>query len=159
MHNIVIQQIADDVPIPKKTLLRRFAKKTLSRKVDAAEITIRIINVDEMAALNLTYRHKKGPTNILSFPFQLPNGVETDPPILGDIVICAEIVNREAKEQNKTKEAHWAHMVVHGILHLLGYDHLFPKDARVMEALEIEILKQLGYKNPYESGEKIESYD
>lgn len=113
-----------------------------------AEMTVRIVDVDESAQLNETYRHKSGPTNVLSFPFESLPGI--DLPLLGDLVICAPIVVREANEQNKTTKAHWAHMVVHGSLHLQGYDHIEPQQAEQMEALEIDILGRLGFSNPYE---------
>lgn len=111
------------------------------------ELTVRIVGVDEITELNERYRHKTGPTNILSFPFQAPPGVELN--LLGDLVIAAPIVEKEAAEQNKTPTAHWAHMIVHGTLHLLGYDHQAPLEAEDMEAREIRILQTLGYANPY----------
>ena len=103
-----------------------------------------------MSELNSTYRQKNGLTNVLSFPFTMPEDVQIDIPILGDIVVCAEVVNREADEQSKPQEAHWAHMIVHGVFHLLGYDHETDKDAEIMESLETEIMQSLGYANPYE---------
>jgi probable rRNA maturation factor len=112
-----------------------------------AELTVRIVDEDEMAELNARYRHKTGSTNILSFPFESPPGVKFN--LLGDLVIAAPVVQREAREQGKTESAHWAHMIVHGTLHLLGYDHQEPAEAENMEAREIQILQELGYANPY----------
>ena len=112
-----------------------------------AEVTIRVVDKVESQQLNLTYRGKDYPTNVLSFPFQCPPGVEL--PLLGDLVICAPVVENEAIEQNKALQAHWAHMVVHGSLHLLGFDHINDDDAEQMEAEEITILQQLGITNPY----------
>ena len=112
-----------------------------------AEVTIRLVDNDESQQLNLTYRGKDYPTNVLSFPFQCPPGVEL--PLLGDLVICAPVVAKEAAEQNKPLHAHWAHMVIHGSLHLLGFDHINDDDAEQMEAEEITILQQLGITNPY----------
>lgn len=112
-----------------------------------AEVTIRLVDNDESQQLNLTYRGKDYPTNVLSFPFQCPPGVEL--PLLGDLVICAPVVAKEAIEQNKPLHAHWAHMVIHGSLHLLGFDHINDDDAEQMEAEEITILQQLGITNPY----------
>lgn len=112
-----------------------------------AEVTVRIVDNAESQQLNLTYRGKDKPTNVLSFPFQCPPGVAL--PLLGDLVICAPVVQAEAAEQGKTLSAHWAHMVVHGSLHLLGFDHINDDDAEQMEAEEITILQQLGFTNPY----------
>lgn len=111
------------------------------------EVTVRVVDENESAELNKTYRHKQGPTNVLSFPFEKPAQVET--PLLGDLVICAPVVAREADQQAKTTEAHWAHMIIHGCLHLLGYDHETPEQATEMEAREVSILQALGYANPY----------
>ena len=102
--------------------------------------------------MNRDYRNMDKPTNVLSFEFEQPPGlVELDEelPYLGDLIICAEVVIREAREQNKALEAHWAHMIVHGALHLQGYDHIEDEEAEEMEALEIEIMQTLGYENPY----------
>jgi len=115
------------------------------------ELVIRVVDEDESANLNRTFRHKSGATNVLSFPFEPPPGIDSD--ILGDLVICAPVVSREAAEQTKSPEAHWAHMVIHGVLHLLGYDHLEDKDAQEMEAKEVTVLQQLGFPNPYEDTE------
>lgn len=115
------------------------------------ELTVRLVDADEMIALNQTYRNKDGPTNVLSFEFDAP--VATEISLLGDIVICAPVVLTEAKEQNKSLMAHWAHMAVHGTLHLLGYDHQNDEEAVVMEAKETEILKHLGYADPFKEYE------
>lgn len=112
------------------------------------EVLIRIVDADEGAALNERYRGKRGPTNVLSFPFAVPSGIPNR--LLGDLVICAPVVEREACEQGKSAEAHWAHMVVHGMLHLQGYDHVEEREAEIMEAREVEILSRLGVENPYE---------
>jgi probable rRNA maturation factor len=153
MHHIVIQYA-----VPKKTpgsvLLKRWANATLGKK-NPAEVTIRIVNTDEMTDLNTTYRNKKGPTNVLAFPFDMPKELNDDITILGDVVICSDVVEREAKEQDKTSKAHWAHMIVHGILHLLGHDHVIEKDAIIMETKETRILKTLGFPNPYKLSKKV----
>ncbi len=109
--------------------------------------TIRLVEAQESAELNERYRNKTGPTNVLSFPFEEIPGVETD--LLGDLLICAPVVLSEAKEQNKPVKMHFSHMVVHGILHLLGFDHQTPEQAEIMENLEIAVLKQHGYPDPY----------
>ena len=112
-----------------------------------AEVTVRIVDDAESQQLNFDYRSKDKPTNVLSFPFQCPPGIEL--PLLGDLVICAPVVAAEAAEQHKSLQAHWAHMVVHGCLHLLGFDHINDDDAEQMEAEEVTILQQLGITNPY----------
>ncbi len=112
------------------------------------EVTIRLVDEKEIHQLNHQYRQKDKATNVLSFPFEVPDGIDLD--LLGDLVICANIVNQEAIEQKKSMEAHWAHMVIHGCLHLLGYDHINDQDAQEMEAIEISLLSKLGYSNPYE---------
>ena len=117
----------------------------------ATPMTVRIVELDEMTELNEQYRQKAGPTNVLSFPFESPPGLPADlvESTLGDVVVCAAVVMREAAEQGKTLIAHWAHMIVHGTLHLLGYDHIQDSDAKKMESLEIAVLAGLGYANPY----------
>jgi probable rRNA maturation factor len=115
---------------------------------DNRELTIRVTDELESAELNSRYRNKQGPTNVLSFPFEDPPGVVTD--MLGDLVICAPVVQYEADEQGKPLEAHWAHMLVHGVLHLCGYDHIDPDQADEMETLETGILTGLGYSPPYD---------
>lgn len=112
-----------------------------------SELTVRIVDEVESAELNQQYRNKQGPTNVLSFPFECPPEIELN--LLGDLVICAPVVQREAAEQEKEEHAHWAHMVVHGTLHLLGYDHIDTADALQMESREKKILCNMGYSDPY----------
>lgn len=114
-----------------------------------SEVVIRLVDEAESAELNQQYRHKQGPTNILSFPFEAPEGVDMELDLLGDLVICAPLIVQEAQQQNKQIMHHWAHITVHGVLHLLGYDHIDDQDAEEMEALEIEILSKLNIANPY----------
>jgi len=141
-------QIASDAPdLPAAGDFRRWVDAALAGRRAEAELTIRVVDEAESAELNGTYRHKQGPTNVLSFPFVAPPGVEL--PLLGDIIICAPVVAREAAEQGKTAAAHWAHMTVHGCLHLLGYDHIDPDAAGIMENLERDVLSALGYADPY----------
>ena len=133
MYHINIQHIADKARAPRAALMRKWAQAALSKKTEKAEITLRLVNIDEMTKLNSVYRMKTGPTNVLSFPFTMPDVIEIDIPYLGDIVICSDIVNKEAQEQKKQQEAHWAQMIVHGIFHLLGYDHDTDEQALIME--------------------------
>ena len=122
------------------------------RSSEPVEMTIRIVDAEESQTLNREYRDKDKPTNVLSFEFEQPPGlVELGEglPYLGDLVICAEVVRNEAEQQGKSLESHWAHMIVHGTLHLQGYDHIEDNEAEEMEALEIEIMHNLGYPNPY----------
>lgn len=161
MYEIIIQRaiVAKSLPttIKFKHWVTTTLKNTVKNKIPSAELTIRIVDKNEMTELNSTYRHKNKPTNVLSFPFDMPEECDEDTLILGDIVICAEVISEEAREQEKKLEAHWAHMVVHGTLHLLGYDHEKESDADIMESEEIKILAALGFNNPYcisEKGEK-----
>jgi probable rRNA maturation factor len=118
---------------------------------EEAELTVRIVELDESQQLNNDYRHKDKPTNVLSFPFQNPPGITL--PLLGDLVICKVVVEKESAEQDKELNAHWAHMIIHGTLHLLGYDHIIENEAVEMEALETNILVTLGFPAPYNEQE------
>ncbi len=151
-----IQYAVSEQGLPAAEQIERWAQAALcaSWRADAidAELTVRIIDTAESAALNETFRKRPGPTNVLSFPYEAPvrELFEADAPnYLGDIAICAPVVEREAHEQHKDLTAHWAHMVVHASLHLLGYDHIDTAEAGAMEALEINILARIGYANPY----------
>ena len=135
--------------VPSPASFRRWVEAALAgaRRRRAAELSIRIVGTREGRTLNRTYRGKDYATNVLSFPTDLPPGVRL--PLLGDIAICAPVVRREATEQDKQVAHHWAHLTVHGVLHLLGYDHIEEAEAEKMEALETRILKGLGIPNPY----------
>lgn len=133
--------------VPGNAALKQWISAAIGNRREKAEVSLRITDTNEIKTLNQQYRGKDYATNVLSFPADLPPELKL--PHLGDIVICAEVVEREAAEQHKTSTAHWAHMVVHGTLHLLGYDHIDDADAEIMEALEIEILSTLNFTNPY----------
>ena len=147
--SVEIQRASDSKKIPTKTSLAKYAQATLDGRLGAAKLVIRIVDESESQGLNRQYRGIDKPTNVLSFPFEAPPHVPSRH--IGDLVICAPVVEREAAEQGKPLEAHWAHMVVHGVLHLLGYDHQTDADAETMEGLEIAILGRLGFPNPYEA--------
>ncbi|MEO5829009.1 MAG: rRNA maturation RNase YbeY [Rhodanobacter sp.] len=135
--------------IPAASSFRRWVRAALqgARRRKPAELSIRIVDADEGRALNQQYRGKDYATNVLSFPAELPPGVNL--PLLGDLAICAPVVLREAAEQGKTPRDHWAHLTIHGVLHLLGQDHIQDAEAEVMEALETRILAGLGIADPY----------
>ncbi|PJG59055.1 rRNA maturation RNase YbeY [Aeromonas cavernicola] len=138
--------------LPSETQLQDWLNGTILGFQQDAEVTVRIVDEAESHELNLTYRGKDKPTNVLSFPFEAPPGL--DLPLLGDLVICRQVVEQEAAEQNKPLLAHWAHMVVHGCLHLLGYDHIEDEEADEMEQLERDIMQELGFADPYHSDEE-----
>jgi probable rRNA maturation factor len=135
--------------VPAPASFRRWVEAALkgARRRKAAEVAIRIVDAGEGQALNLQYRGRDYATNVLSFPADLPPGVNL--PLIGDLVICAPVVAREAAEQGKKPADHWAHLTVHGTLHLLGYDHIEEAEAEAMEALETRILAGLGIADPY----------
>lgn len=137
----------EDQNLPSEEQLTQWVSAALNNKMDQAELSIRIVDSEESQQLNSEYRGKDKPTNVLSFPFEVPDGIELD--LLGDLVICAEVVSQEAEEQKKPLFNHWAHMVVHGVLHLLGFDHINDDEAEEMEALETKILASLNIPDPY----------
>ena len=147
------RQVASAEPgLPDTRTLASWAGAALDGSgIERAELVVRIVDEAESQALNQRYRGKDRPTNVLSFPFEAPPGLpaEIAAPCLGDLVICAPVVRQEATRQHKALDAHWAHIVVHGVLHLLGHDHQNDAEAAEMEARERDILKRLGYPDPY----------
>ena len=146
---IIDLQIAceQETGLPTAEQIEQWATAAVQPQSDEVEMNVRIVDEAESHALNLNYRGKDRPTNVLSFPFECPDEVEL--PLLGDLVICRQVVEREAQEQEKPLIAHWAHMVVHGSLHLLGYDHIEDDEAEEMESLETQIMIGLGFVDPY----------
>lgn len=141
-------QIATAHPrLPSAEDFTRWVAAALPAAQQHWELTIRLVDEAESQELNHTYRHKDKPTNVLSFPSDLPP--ELNIPLLGDLIMCAPLVESEAREQGKTASAHWAHLTVHGCLHLLGYDHQDDIEAEAMEAMETRILDGLGFADPY----------
>lgn len=141
-------QVITDQSVPARKRIASWAAKALKMCGESRRtLTVRVVDEEEIRQLNRDYRDRDQPTNVLSFPFTPIEGVEID--LLGDVVICAGIVAAEAVEQGKEAEAHWAHILVHGILHLCGYDHIDNNEAEEMEALEVKILSDLGVTDPY----------
>lgn len=154
MIDIDLQWGVEEQDIPTYDQCQKWVHASVlePRSFEPVEMTIRIVDKDESQQLNADYRDKDKPTNVLSFEFEQPPGlvdIGEELPYLGDLVVCAEVVAEEALAQNKPLEAHWAHMIVHGTLHLQGYDHIDEYDAEEMEGIEIEIMQNLGYANPY----------
>jgi probable rRNA maturation factor len=139
----------DNSELPTEEQLNLWATAALTSRTDIEEpeLTVRIVDEEESQQLNFEYRGKDKPTNVLSFPFEAPAHVPL--PLLGDLIVCKQVVAREAVEQGKTSEAHWAHMIVHGCLHLLGYDHIEDDEAEEMEGIERIVLADLGFEDPY----------
>lgn len=157
MNKLDLQLATSTSDHPKQQQLQHWIDSVLKQQQGDTEIVIRIVDTDESRQLNHRYRQQDKATNVLSFPFEAPPGISID--LLGDLVICAPTMATEAEQQNKTTEAHWAHIVIHGVLHLLGFDHIENEDAQRMETEEIKILQSLGFANPYmeavEEGHKI----
>ncbi len=147
MNYIEIQAVFESAGQPDQQQIQLWIDTALEGYDQDTEIVVRIVGEQESAELNEQYRHKSGPTNILSFPVDLPEAIELD--LLGDLVICAPVLAKEALEQDKILSHHWAHIVVHGVLHLLGYDHIDDAEAELMETKEIAVLNKLHIKNPY----------
>lgn len=152
MVQIEVQYHSKETALPTEAMLQQWADVVLEthaqKMPEELEMTLRIVDEEESQSLNSQFRDKNKPTNVLSFSYSdemMPN----DSSLLGDLVLCAPIIKKEALEQHKSIEAHWAHMVIHGTLHLLGYDHETPELAAKMEPLEITLLNTLGFANPY----------
>lgn len=138
--------------LPSYEQLLTWCQTALQQRTAASELTIRIVDLAEGLALNSQWRGKDYATNVLSFPADIPEGL-LDIPLLGDLVICAPVVAQEANEQHKSLEAHWAHLVLHGCLHLLGFDHIEDDEAEEMESLEQQMMAELGHPDPYRDDE------
>jgi probable rRNA maturation factor len=143
-------QCASTEPVPDESAIRGWIDAALNaeRPRTSTEISVRLVDIAEMTALNESFRGKQGPTNVLSFPASVPEGV--DIPLLGDIIVCVPVVREEAAHQDKTWDSHWAHMMIHGTLHLLGFDHIEDEEAQAMEAKESAIMRKLNYNCPYQ---------
>ncbi len=142
--DITVQCVATEHFVPAEKEIRRWAGAALARAGAAGEVTIRITGAAEMRALNRQWRDADRPTNVLSFPLH-----DADCLLLGDVVICAPVLAQEAAQQGKSLHAHWAHITIHGILHLMGYDHVDDNTAGIMEAKETALMQALGFPDPY----------
>jgi probable rRNA maturation factor len=147
MIDVDVQRASESDLIPVDACLQNWAQRALC-EFDEACLTIRVVDEEESADLNRRFRSREGATNVLSFRADVPP--EVGSPLLGDVVICAPVVAAEAVNQEKDLQAHWAHMVIHGALHLIGFDHQSEADALVMESREIELLAGLGFPDPYD---------
>jgi probable rRNA maturation factor len=152
--HVELQCAVDEDDLPDAKAFETWAQAVLDNQ-DETEVLVRIVGEDESAKLNKEYRGKQGATNVLSFSFEVPEEVslqELDLDIrpLGDLVMCAPVIRRQATEQGKSVQAHWAHMTVHGVLHLLGMDHQTEDEAKLMEDREIQVMSKLGFSSPYE---------
>jgi probable rRNA maturation factor len=143
--DIQMASASEEAPDPQS--IERWVGAAIGNQRESTELSVRIVDAEEGQALNEQFRSSTGATNVLSFPFE--NESPEPLPLIGDIVICAPVVAKEAREQNKALNAHWAHMMIHGVLHLLGYDHQNENDANLMESLETEIMQGLGFPPPY----------
>lgn len=147
-YQIDIESNSQSQHIPTADKIERWISAALAaHQLTEAEVSVYIVDEAESQELNAQYRNKDKPTNVLSFPADLPEEIEI--PLLGDLVVCAPVVEREAQEQGKTLDAHWAHMLIHGTLHLLGFDHIEDEEAETMEALETQLITALNYPAPY----------
>ena len=147
MLELHLQTATRERYLPSEQDFRQWVELALSGNKGPAELNIRLVDEAESRSLNREYRGKNSPTNVLSFPFEAPPVVESD--LLGDLAICAPVVAREAREQNKPLRSHWAHLVMHGVLHLLGFDHQNEQQAEEMEGVEAGLLARLGIADPY----------
>jgi len=157
MIALELQNPYDFDTIPDVEDLQKWSSSALQNPDQAASLVIRFVDEAEGVDLNHSYRGKDSATNVLSFPYEVPEYAMDIPELqdaysqqhLGDLVLCEKVVTDEAKAQNKTLEQHWAHLIIHGVLHLQGYDHISDDEAIIMESLEIKILESLGFTNPY----------
>lgn len=148
MIELDLQIASSASQLPSHADFLAWCSLALRQRTSPSELTIRLVDNEEGLKLNSTWRGKNYPTNVLSFPADIPDGL-LDIPLLGDLVICVPVVEAEACEQRKALMAHWAHLVIHGCLHLLGYDHIDDEEAEEMEELERQLLAEIGHPDPY----------
>ena len=150
-YHIDIQHAYEEILPVTDEQLSAWAKRPLLTHNDSAELTIRLVDAEEITSLNYLYRKKNKATNVLAFPATYPKDVELEFPLLGDVIICPTVLKEESITLEIPLTAHWAHIVIHGVLHLLGYDHIKEEDNTIMQAIEIKLLAELGFENPYRS--------
>jgi probable rRNA maturation factor len=156
-YYIDIQNATNEPLAMKEDEIIRLASLALREYQKDAEITVRFVTPEEITYLNYTYRKHDKPTNVLAFPSELPAEIQLECPLLGDVIICPQVLLAESKQLNKTLDAHWSLILIHGILHLLGYDHIKDDDTSVMQTIEIKLLAELGHANPYDAeGNQLE---
>lgn len=150
-HVIDLQMACTETELPSEAQFQLWVDTVLaevsSEPKQDFELTIRLVNTTESQQLNNQYRGKDKPTNVLSFPFEVPDGIDLN--LLGDLIICIDVMKKEAQTQNKSLFDHWAHLVIHGCLHLVGFDHINDIEADEMESIEVSVLEKLGINNPY----------
>lgn len=150
MNETIDIQLATEKTLPfSKKILRKWVKTALGETYKAHELTLRFVDKAEIQDLNRTYRQQDKPTNVLAFPSEIPDEIKKIHPFLGDVIICPDILQEESEANATPLEAHWAHIVIHGTLHLLGYDHIEMEEAEIMQSLETQLLSTLGFSNPY----------
>lgn len=150
---IDLQQVCSEPLCLSTEQIKSLANRVLSVHCDRAEITLRFVDLVEIHTLNLNYRDMDKPTNVLAFPSQVPAEIILEKPFLGDVIICPEVLKNESTELKKSLESHWYLILIHGILHLLGYDHIKDEDTAIMQSLEIKLLAEYGFNNPYDTEE------
>ncbi len=155
MIELDLQIASSATALPSHADFLTWCGLALRQRTAPSELTIRLVDSAEGLELNSTWRGKDYPTNVLSFPADIPEGL-LDIALLGDLVICVPVVEQEAAEQGKTLTAHWAHLVMHGCLHLLGYDHIDDAEAEEMEALERQLLAEIGHPDPYRDNQETD---
>lgn len=152
-YNIDIQYACtDSIPVSDENI-NKWAELALKTERKQAELTLRFVDKEEMTQLNHAYRQKNKPTNVLAFPANLPRDIASEYPLIGDVIICPAVLGQESQSLNKPINEHWAHIIIHGVLHLLGHDHIEEQDAVEMQAIEIKLLAKLGFENPYQAEE------
>jgi probable rRNA maturation factor len=148
-YSLDIQHVCQETLPVSNSVLQQWAELALNTCCEKAELTLRFVDKEEITELNSVYRQQNKATNVLAFPANIPDEIELDYPFLGDIIICPAVLLEESITLRKPLDAHWALIVIHGILHLLGYDHIKDAEAEIMQALEVQLLQQLGFDNPY----------